>query len=104
MEGNQQVTNRVWLVEIGDLISSNPEVPEDISIDIFPNPSSSRVNVVMDGFFECKILNESGKLVYHSSGFESIQMQTIGWGSGVYFIEVENKNGIRKTQKLVLKQ
>ncbi len=81
----------------------NKEIHNDLSIDIFPNPTSG--SIVISGInskAEVEILDESGRCLYKGAlNSPSERLDISRYKNGVYFVRVKSKNGILNTQKVV---
>ncbi len=84
-------------------IVKNEEIHNDLSIDIFPNPTSG--SIVISGISskaEVEILDESGRCLYKGVlNSPRKKLDISKYRNGVYFVRVKSKNGILNTQKVV---
>ncbi len=81
----------------------NEEIDNNLSIDIFPNPTSG--DIVISGISskaEVEILDELGKCLYKGVlNSPSERLDVSKYKNGVYFVRVKSKNGILNTKKVV---
>lgn len=86
-------------VSVGEIIDNQC----DISIDIYPNPTSSYINVSADGMKEIVIYNVKGqKIISLNDISESVKIDVSDYTSGLYIIEArDNDNNVKKNSFIV---
>lgn len=95
-----------WLTDGEDSYVSVGEIVDnqcDISIDIYPNPTSSYINVSADGMKEIVIYNVKGqKIISLNDISESVKIDVSDYTSGLYIIETrDNDNNVKKNSFIV---
>jgi hypothetical protein len=87
----------------GNVTVSIEENPED-ELFIYPNPTHSNgfeVGYTVSEINSIEIYTISGKKIYTWKGnAQNMRIQTQGWSSGIYFIQVRNHNGIIRNGKI----
>ena len=74
------------------------------NVVIYPNPASELVNISADNLSEISVYNASGQLVYSEKTENTkVVIDVNTWTTGLYYISVETKNGIRTSQKIIVK-
>ncbi|MFT5600245.1 MAG: hypothetical protein ACI9N1_000479 [Flavobacteriales bacterium] len=78
-----------------------PNVDNDISFRVYPNPTSKSFYVELDQFqsqeIQVAIYDFNGRLMYSNSISKSVSINTTQWSSGVYLVQVDSK-----TTKLIV--
>jgi hypothetical protein len=69
---------------------------------ISPNPFSTHINVMVEGYTSYELHNCYGAIEYKGNGVNKIMLETDGLQSGIYFLNLESNLG-RKTVRLVKK-
>gem|GEM_PF-498139 len=72
----------------------------DINVALYPNPVSSKLNIVAEGVEEVNVLDINGRNVMTLQNTNTIDMSNLA--NGVYFVRVITANGV-STQKIVKK-
>ena len=74
------------------------------TLSIYPNPASDLVNIVSEKMFnKLTIVNSIGQIVFENfDRCESLSINTYGFESGIYFVEIEYSDNII-IEKLVIK-
>ena len=82
-------------------------VADELSLRVYPNPTSSELNLSLSGFYndspvQARLYSMSGELLWESEFFSqtSINLQTLGKKAGVYILSVQAGGWIR-TEKVV---
>lgn len=85
------------------LPTSNSEISENQATIIFPNPSNGIFKIQSDSpITNLEIIDQFGRLVSEYYSLSNNQIDLSNQAAGPYFISY-NSNGIRHTQKIVLK-
>ena len=103
MEAGQQVTNRTWLIDIGNITAVDDKSESGFPVKYFPNPAAGSLTVEAAGEYYLKIYGAHGKLIFQHMGFEKTEVETSGWESGNYWIELARKDGRRETGQVFIK-
>ncbi len=88
-----------------DLITGVSSNMNDNIIDVYPNPSSSLVNVYIDKFekTQLQIININGQVVFEKQVNENNTLLNVSsYTKGVYIIKIKNETGV-SIHKLVVK-
>ena len=73
------------------------------TIEIYPNPASSVINVSADNMSQVYVYNSVGQLVYSQKADSNIvKVSTDSWSNGMYYISVETNGGVRTSQKVIV--
>lgn len=62
------------------------------NITIYPNPTSDKITIAANGFFEYQLLDAAGKIVLKSYGYDQIELSLKNFENGVYTVYVFNEN------------
>jgi hypothetical protein len=89
----------IWDFDVSEVSSTN-ETIKDITLNIYPNPSSEILNINLtahsfDGNVNLNIINNVGFVIRSqnvSPNQESIKLAINDLKSGVYFVEIRDKN------------
>jgi hypothetical protein len=92
--------------EVGSIGISHTSV-NDNEITCYPNPSNGNfnININQQGNYQLKIYNSLGQLILQSAvgmGNTSINLQNKKISSGLYFIEISNKQQRLKIEKMLV--
>ena len=93
-------------IDIGAVENQHVDGIDDLEtsgVEIFPNPGSNKLTIIMLENTELSIYDVSGKLVYLDKNIDVItEIDTESWISGVYFLRFSNENNstIKKWIKL----
>jgi hypothetical protein len=84
------------------LITSVTENKENF-VQVYPNPASERVTVSSINDVTVKIYDEIGKLVYSDNHLKTNHLLPVNFlGQGLYIIEITDKNGTSRKEKLII--
>ena len=72
------------------------------TVSIYPNPATTVLNVVAEGYNTIEIVNLLGQTVYAANATNSTQINVNNLKNGVYFVRVNGENGTT-TQKFIKK-
>lgn len=78
-----------------------------ISVDVYPNPTSSRVNITIDGntsLQKLSLMDALGKIVYETplkSSQKLISLNMESYSSGIYFLTIQSADGSLIHNKIV---
>lgn len=76
---------------------------ETAAANIYPNPAHSVINVAFDKLSRVDVYNSMGALVYSAQPNENlVRINTESWVSGMYFISLENVDGDKVLQKIIV--
>jgi len=70
------------------------------SLDIYPNPTTGNVSILMNGFYDYTIVNILGEVIVSGQGHEKINIDLSGLTKGVYFVTIDVNNK-KETLKLI---
>ena len=85
---------------IGQGIGINEQTANTVSI--YPNPATTVLNVVAEGYNTIEIVNLLGQTVYAANATNNMQINVSNLNNGVYFVRVNGENGTT-TQKFIKK-
>ena len=72
-------------------------------VEIYPNPASNIVNISADNLSKVSVYNSAGQLIYVENTDNACVSINVGsWTNGLYYVNVETKDGVRKAQKIVV--
>lgn len=103
MEGEQEVTNRTWLIDIGNISSVKNEVPA-FDFQVFPNPTAHFFQINAKGNFEVNFYNSNGTLMAHREATNVLEMDSREWGSGLYWVEIIREDGAIARSSIIIEQ
>jgi len=106
----ENITNAV--VEAGGILVGNHELEiMNASLNVYPNPATENINIVFNAdkaeHLMLKLLDSNGSLVYEKpvsalKGENRIQIETLKFNSGTYFVMIEgNQKLFRSTSFIV---
>ena len=73
------------------------------NVDIYPNPASDLINVTADNLTKINIYNSIGQLIYSQEvNANEVKVSTDSWVNGLYYINVETKDGFKSSQKIIV--
>ena len=64
---------------------------DKVDLNIFPNPTSGKVKVEIDGVLKIVIYNDEGKLISEVNGTSEVDLSPFPYG--VYFLKIHSKKG-----------
>jgi len=82
------------------------ESKSNISLSVYPNPSSNVVYITSDVNINAIVLFDAfGREVYNASvsGTHHVLNTNENWSNGIYFVEVRNANGLKR-EKLIIQR
>lgn len=72
-------------------------------INVYPNPASSQINVASTNMRRVDIYNGIGQLIYSQEVDDNeIEISTDSWSNGLYYINIETKEGVKSSQKVIV--
>ena len=72
-------------------------------VNVYPNPASSVINVSSTNLSKVDVYNTFGQLIYsQDADSEIVEISTNSWANGLYFVNVETKDGVKSSQKVVV--
>jgi len=92
----------VQIPECGNAVTASPV--NTSSLLLYPNPASGTLNIhVAEEILEIRIINELGRVIYHSRKTRNtdVQINTSSFSGGMYFVQVWFKDGV-KTARFVV--
>lgn len=73
------------------------------NVNIYPNPASDLINVTAEKLTKINIYNSIGQLVYSQEvNANEVKVSTDSWTNGLYYINVETKDGLKSSQKIIV--
>lgn len=73
------------------------------NVDIYPNPASDLINVTVENLTKINIYNSIGQLIYSQEvNANEVKVSTDSWVNGLYYINVETKDGFKSSQKIIV--
>lgn len=73
------------------------------NVDIYPNPASDLINVTAENLTKINIYNSIGQLIYSQEvNANEVKVSTDSWANGLYYINVETKDGFKSSQKVIV--
>lgn len=73
------------------------------NVDIYPNPASDLINVTVENLTKINIYNSIGQLIYSQEvNANEVKVSTDSWTNGLYYINVETKDGFKSSQKIIV--
>lgn len=110
------VGNKLYVIENGGDIwrvnfpgyNNVPEVNDQAWLQVYPNPftesTSIQFNTLNVSNLKVVVYNAMGQIVLSEEKITTnkLTLKTIGWGKGVYFLKVSNREKVVATEKLVV--
>jgi hypothetical protein len=62
-------------------------------VQMYPNPSSNLVNLVLAEPSQVEVMSLDGKIVFAQAAEGTLSFDTENWTKGLYLVKVQNKNG-----------
>ena len=103
MESGQQVSNKVWRIQLDNLTGIEDRVNEEIPLKAYPNPAVDEITIETGGSFELKLYQANGSLVIYKKAENHLSIPTSNLASGHYWLEIISDKGLRKTQQVFIK-
>jgi hypothetical protein len=72
----------------------------EISVDLYPNPTTSVLNIEAEGVQEVSVIDINGRTVMTEKNVNAINMSNLA--NGIYYVRVITNNGV-SSQKIVKK-
>ena len=93
-----------WMIRpvFGNLSTSSIEDFSTVSLNIFPNPANTYVNIEFSKSFALSIFNLSGELVHNDFSDGSLGVDLVSFSKGIYILEILSDN--RKYRKKLVVQ
>lgn len=87
-DGNGCTNSAVENIIVDGCASIDEQINEQINV--YPNPTSTVVNVELQGSFTVSMTDSRGRIVYVGSGNNMLNINTATFETGVYFLEIQN--------------
>jgi hypothetical protein len=82
-------------VGVEDVVAEN--------INVYPNPAKSVVNVFAENLNKVTVFNSIGQVVYTQvADSDNMIINVESWTNGLYYINLETKDGAKSSQKVVV--
>lgn len=79
------------------------DITETIEASIYPNPANSVINIALQNLSRVEVYNSIGSLVYSQECSDNVvKINTESWANGMYFVSLENADGEKLLQKVVI--
>ncbi|PHS10473.1 MAG: hypothetical protein COA88_01655 [Kordia sp.] len=94
----------VWRTPVYNSSLSVEEELFNSTLKIYPNPTSSVINISgSDGFGEIRLFSINGKLIYYNkeANLSSTQIDVSSLSTGVYFVKINSSKGVT-TKKVMI--
>ncbi|MXN91552.1 T9SS type A sorting domain-containing protein [Flavobacterium sp. Sd200] len=103
---NPAIVTNTFRSEFVDNVASNKPF-EAIGFSLYPNPAKGSVNILSQGntaIATVKISDLTGKTIYTLKNTTTgvLTINTAGFASGTYFVEIAGINGIKTVKKLLV--
>lgn len=73
------------------------------SVNVYPNPTNSIINVSAENITKVTVYNGMGQMVYSESNeCDVVKINVESWTNGMYFVNVETADGNHSLQKVVV--
>ena len=102
MAGNQQVSNRVWKIQLDNLTGIADDASESEPFHIFPNPAFQELTVEKSGRFELEMSSTNGTLLFYKSATDRIILPVGNLAPGIYWLDLVSETGLRTTERVVI--
>lgn len=72
-------------------------------VNIYPNPASTSINVNAANLAKVDVYNSVGQLIYSQNvDNDNVMINSESWANGLYYINLETKDGVKSSQKVVV--
>jgi len=96
-------TSAITSLKLG--VTSINDFTSNLTASLYPNPATDLVNIATN--FEIsnvKVVNYVGQVVFEQDVNQmNFQINTSNYGSGMYFVQIENQDGVVITKRLTVK-
>jgi hypothetical protein len=102
---NSSATKAVYKVNCSSVTGIKETLSNQISFDVFPNPSNGQITVSLSGKSKncsLKIYNLLGENVYNQSLKERSNSINLNLKSGLYFVNILDESGNKATRKIIV--
>jgi hypothetical protein len=92
-----------WMIRpvFGSLTTSSLDEASTVSLDVYPNPANSSVNIEFTKLFTLSIYNLNGELIHNDFSDGSIGIDLLSFSKGIYILEILS-NDRKYREKLVV--
>ncbi|MCT4581980.1 MAG: T9SS type A sorting domain-containing protein [Flavobacteriales bacterium] len=92
-------------IEAGNFVSVDEVKENDLDLNVYPNPTSNQLNIQANQLIKSvAIVNLSGQVLYSKNAMsESFSIDVNHLSSGIYFYQLETKDGEMITNRFVKK-
>lgn len=78
-------------------------VANEENVEVYPNPATSVINIAADNMAKVSVYNSIGQLVYTQDvDNDRVELSTSSLNNGLYYINVETKDGYMTSQKVIV--
>ena len=102
MVANQQVTNKVWRIQMGNLTGIEHDQNEFDYFKIFPNPVSQELTIEKSGNFELEMYDANSSLLFTKSANDKINLSIGNLAPGIYWLDLISERGLRVSEKVIV--
>jgi hypothetical protein len=79
------------------------DVVEEEVVNVYPNPAKSVVNVYAENLNKVTVFNSIGQVVYTQvADSDNMIINVESWTNGLYYINLETKDGAKSSQKVII--
>lgn len=102
-QGEKPFRNQ-YIVEVAyGSVTVDVEDVEMENVSLYPNPAKSVVNINAENLNKVTVFNAMGQAVYASTvDSDNIMINVESWANGLYFVNMETKDGVKSSQKIIV--
>ncbi|MEZ4952904.1 MAG: T9SS type A sorting domain-containing protein [Saprospiraceae bacterium] len=102
MSQGQQVSNKVWHIQLDNLTGVENDRAEKDFYKIYPNPAGNDLTVELPGAFELEMYDANSSLLFYKSGVDNLNFSVVNFAPGIYWIDLVSETGQRVSKKVIL--
>lgn len=91
-----------YVIEMAYGIMGVEDVTSEI-VSVYPNPAKSVVNVYAENLNKVTVFNTMGQVIYTEiADTDNLMIDVTSWANGLYYINLETRNGVKSSQKVTV--
>lgn len=102
MTAGQEVSNRVWQIQLDDLTEVQTNQEEQNFYNIFPNPTSRELTIEISGLFELEMYDANGSLLFYKTARDIITLPVDNLAPAIYWLDLVSEKGLRVSEKVLI--
>ncbi|HHM20846.1 MAG TPA: T9SS C-terminal target domain-containing protein [Bacteroidetes bacterium] len=102
MAPGQQVSDRVWRIQLASLTGIDDDETEKAFYNIFPNPANRELTVELPGPFELEMYDARSSFLFYKKANDAITFSIANLAPGIYWLDITSARGLRVSEKVVV--